>query len=118
MYRGTCDFIVKVRNAQTAGAILVLVALITNEPLFPMGTNTDASSITTPSVLISRADGAVLTGDIAEIRFAMNPVLCVWLILPPSVISSLVFHCFFLFSFVSSFLFFLSLQIGRSCSCL
>ncbi len=55
--RGSCDFVVKVGNAENAGAFGVLFVDNTNEDLFPpgglIGTNT-------PAALISLADGAAL----------------------------------------------------------
>jgi PKD repeat protein len=59
--RGTCNFTVKVKNAQTAGAIGAIIADNTVEGLFGMA-GTDAT-ITIPSVLVSMADGATLRAN-------------------------------------------------------
>jgi hypothetical protein len=53
--RGTCNFSVKVKNGQDAGAIAVLVANNVATGLPPMGG--DDPTITIPSVGISQADG-------------------------------------------------------------
>lgn len=53
--RGNCTFVQKVRNAQTAGAIAVVIYDSTgNNPIFMGGT---ASDITIPVVMIKRTDG-------------------------------------------------------------
>ena len=57
--RGTCGFIVKVKNAQNAGAIAVLVA--DNAPGFPpSGLGGADPTITIPSVRISITDGSAI----------------------------------------------------------
>jgi hypothetical protein len=62
--RGTCDFVTKVKNAQTAGAkAVIMVNNITGSP-FTMG-GTD-NTITVPAVMISMEDGALLIGELAN----------------------------------------------------
>jgi hypothetical protein len=56
--RGTCNFTVKVKHAQLAGAVAAVVADNVDEPVITMG-GTDAT-ITISSVLISKTDGAAL----------------------------------------------------------
>jgi len=56
--RGACNFTVKVKNAQNGGAIGVIVVQNLNDPPFTMG-GSDAT-ITIPSVMISKADGATI----------------------------------------------------------
>jgi len=57
--RGTCDFVVKVKNAQNAGAVAAIVANNRNgTSILTMG-GTDAS-ITIPSVFVGQFDGATL----------------------------------------------------------
>lgn len=56
--RGTCGFIDKVKNAQNAGAIGVLVA--DNAPGAVTGLGGSDPSITIPAVRITQADGAAL----------------------------------------------------------
>ncbi len=59
--RGTCTFVVKVKNAQVAGAIAVIVANNTGgDSIITMG-GTD-STITIPSVLVSQNSGTTLKG--------------------------------------------------------
>ncbi len=57
--RGACNFTVKVKNAQDAGAIAVIVINNASGNPFAMG-GTDAS-ITIPSVMISKKDGETIT---------------------------------------------------------
>ena len=58
--RGTCDFTVKVLNAQKAGAIGVIIANnVASNPFAPGGTD---RKIKIPSAMISQADGATLVG--------------------------------------------------------
>lgn len=57
--RGTCDFVVKVKNAQNAGASAAIIySLPTSTPTGGMG-GTDAS-ITIPSVLIENSEGVYM----------------------------------------------------------
>lgn len=56
--RGTCTFVVKVKNAQAAGAVAVIVANNRGDSIFTMG-GTDAT-ITIPSVFIGGSDGAAV----------------------------------------------------------
>jgi hypothetical protein len=56
--RGTCAFTVKVRNAQNAGAIAVIVANNSGESIITMG-GTD-STITIPSVFVAQSSGNAL----------------------------------------------------------
>lgn len=62
--RGTCNFIVKVKNAQNAGAIGAIIANVTgsNQNVGPMG-GTD-STVSIPAVLISQTDGTTLKGQL------------------------------------------------------
>ena len=58
--RGTCEFVVKVRNAQAAGATAVLIANnVDGTPFSPGGTD---RRVKIPSAMISQADGAGLSG--------------------------------------------------------
>jgi extracellular elastinolytic metalloproteinase len=69
--RGSCDFTVKVKNAQTAGATAAIVANNQATGILVMG-GTDAT-ITIGSVFISQADGATLrsvTGVNATVKLA------------------------------------------------
>jgi hypothetical protein len=60
--RGTCTFIVKVKNAQNAGAVGAIIVNNTTGPLAPGGSD---PTITIPSVGITQADGATLKSAIA-----------------------------------------------------
>jgi extracellular elastinolytic metalloproteinase len=54
--RGTCAFATKVRNAQTAGAVAVIVANNTSGAT-SMGTDHSSNQPTIPAVMVSQADG-------------------------------------------------------------
>jgi hypothetical protein len=71
--RGSCNFSVKVANAQAAGAIAVIVMNNVAGPPAAMG-GTDAT-ITIPSVMISREDGNLLEAALATgtINGTLNP---------------------------------------------
>jgi hypothetical protein len=60
--RGTCTFVVKVKNAQNAGALAVIIA--DNAPGAPAGLGGADPTITIPSVRISQADGAAIKGQL------------------------------------------------------
>ena len=62
--RGACDFTVKVKNAQNAGAVGVLVVNNQSGAPVPMG-GTDAS-ITIPSVMVSQEDGELIKEVLGE----------------------------------------------------
>ena len=63
--RGTCGFVVKVKNAQDAGAIAVLVAdNVAGGP--PAGLGGADPTITIPSVRITLADGKAIKAQLAS----------------------------------------------------
>lgn len=71
--RGTCNFVVKVKNAQLAGATAAIVANNQGGALVSMGG--EDASITIPSVFISQLDGSTLRsalggGVVASLRQA------------------------------------------------
>jgi len=74
--RGTCNFTVKVKNAQNAGALGVLVANSATGVLGGMGG--EDPTITIPSVMITYADGqmlrALLGGGAVAVRLDSNLV--------------------------------------------
>ena len=76
--RGTCGFVVKVKNAQNAGAIAVLVAdNVAGGP--PAGLGGADPTIIIPSVRITLADGntikAALTGGSVTATLALDPAV-------------------------------------------
>lgn len=58
--RGTCFFSSKVRAAQQAGAVAVVMVNNVDGFPIPMGGSGDTSDIKIPGVMISRTDGAIL----------------------------------------------------------
>ena len=58
--RGTCTFTVKVKNAQLAGAVAVIIANNQGDSIFVMGGSDP--SINIPSVFVSQTDGTTLKG--------------------------------------------------------
>jgi hypothetical protein len=70
--RGTCTFVVKVNNAQAAGAVAVIVANnVPGEPITMGGTD---PGIVIPSVMVSLADGNTIKAGLpANGRVRRNP---------------------------------------------
>jgi hypothetical protein len=64
LYRGTCNFSVKVKNAQLAGAIAAIVVNNVAGPATAMGGSDN--TVTIPSVMVSQADGALLAAQLAN----------------------------------------------------
>jgi hypothetical protein len=62
--RGTCGFAVKVKNAQDAGAIGVIVA--DNVPGAVAGMGGADPTITIPAVRVTQADGALIAASLAK----------------------------------------------------
>ena len=61
--RGECDFIEKVRTAQAAGAVAVVVANDQGEHLFRMySSDEDTGDVTIPSVFVTTSTGNALPG--------------------------------------------------------
>ncbi len=58
--RGTCFFLEKIRRAQAAGAVGVVVANNVGGPPIVMGKTGDASDLNIPAVMVSQSDGARL----------------------------------------------------------
>jgi hypothetical protein len=68
--RGSCNFTVKVVNAQDAGATAVVIFQNTADGPFVMGGEDD--SITIPSVMISKADGDLLSAGTPPINVTIS----------------------------------------------
>ncbi len=62
--RGECTFVVKVKNAQNAGAIAVV--MINNVSGYPIAMGGEDATITIPTIMISQADGILLTNAMAS----------------------------------------------------
>lgn len=64
LYRGTCNFAVKVKNAQLAGAIAAIV--VNNAPGAPSVMGGTDNTVTIPAVMVSQNDGALLAAQVAN----------------------------------------------------
>lgn len=64
--RGTCDFVDKIRAAQNAGAIGVIVVNHLGGPPIPMGAEGNTADIRIPAVMISKADGDRLRRELGR----------------------------------------------------
>ena len=62
--RGTCSFVIKVKNAQIAGAIAVI--MINNVPGTPITMGGTDNTISIPAVMISDVDGATIAAQLAN----------------------------------------------------
>jgi len=70
--RGSCNFTAKVQNAETAGAIAVIVVNnIAGSPI-PMGAGTNPPAIGIPSIMISKNDG---NNIIAQLGSGVNATM-------------------------------------------
>lgn len=74
--RGACNFVVKVKNAQNAGAVGVVIVNNVAGPPIQMG-GTDPT-ITIPSIMVSQADGNLIRS-----RIAAGDSVNATLLLPP-----------------------------------
>ena len=63
--RGNCNFTVKVKNAQDAGAVAVIMVNNVPDPPIIMGGGPD-NTIVIPAVMISQADGALIAAQLAN----------------------------------------------------
>lgn len=64
--RGSCEFSLKVWNAQNAGAVAVIIANNVPSGLPGMGPGQNAAQVTIPSVGILQADGAAIRGALGS----------------------------------------------------
>ncbi len=73
--RGNCDFDIKVKNAQLAGAIGVIIANNQGDSLVTMGgdTVTDGVTIVIPAVFVGQSDGAELRTTLPNATLKENP---------------------------------------------
>lgn len=62
LYRGNCNFTIKVANAQNAGAVAAIV--INNEPGSPISMGGTDPNIFIPSIMISDVDGALIVDQL------------------------------------------------------
>jgi hypothetical protein len=66
LYRGSCEFGVKVLNAENAGAIAVIVINnVAGEPIV-MGPGAVGDQVTIPSLMLSQADGQAIIDQLAS----------------------------------------------------
>ncbi len=63
LYRGTCEFGAKAKNAQDAGAIGVIIINNQGAPI-AMGAGAQGVNVTVPTIMISTEDGAKLRSEV------------------------------------------------------
>ena len=68
--RGFCAFTIKVKNAQLAGAIGVI--MVNNSAAEPIVMGGEDATITIPSLMISQADGAVVKGAASAVNATLR----------------------------------------------
>jgi minor extracellular serine protease Vpr len=73
--RGTCTFVTKVRNAQSAGAIAAVVYNnVANSDPITMGDDGSGADITIPAVMVGNADGLNIRANIvADTTISLDP---------------------------------------------
>ncbi|MBS1251209.1 MAG: Minor extracellular protease vpr [Anaerolineales bacterium] len=69
--RGDCTFVTKVRNAQQAGAVAVII-VDDGRGLVGMADDGSGSDITIPSVMVSQGDGARIKGALPGVRVTLR----------------------------------------------
>ena len=69
--RGTCTFVSKVRNAQEAGALAVII-YTDNRNVIPMGGDGTQGDITIPSVMIGRTLGLALANEVDQNKIEVS----------------------------------------------
>jgi hypothetical protein len=64
IYRNTCSFVQKIKNAQDAGAVAVIIVNREDELLGMLGDAVDGPNITIPAVFVSNISGAIIVNAI------------------------------------------------------
>ena len=70
--RGTCTFVTKVRNCQTAGAVAVIVANNVAGGTFAMGGDGTQADIVIPSLMITQGDGTTIKGALPGVNATVS----------------------------------------------
>jgi extracellular elastinolytic metalloproteinase len=86
--RGSCDFVIKVKNAQTAGAVAVIIANNQDTAAFSAG-GTDRK-IKIPSAMVTKVDGAAIRAQASATARSIPPPLMI----DASLDADIVFHEF------------------------
>jgi hypothetical protein len=73
--RGTCTFVTKVRNAQSVGAVAVIIANNVSDTPFGMGDDGTGGDIVIPAVMIGLSDGNTIKGALPGVNSTvkLNP---------------------------------------------
>ncbi len=69
--RGSCNFTVKVKNAQNAGALAVV--MVNNVPGDPVTMGDTDATVTIPSVMISLSNGSIIRNAASPVGTLSNP---------------------------------------------
>lgn len=64
IYRNTCSFVQKIKNAQDAGAVAAIIVNREDALIGMLGDAVDGPSVTIPAVFISNIDGATIVNSI------------------------------------------------------
>ncbi len=66
VFRGSCQFGTKAKNAELAGAVGVIIINNTAAAPIPMAGGTDGGSVTVPTIMMTQADGNALLAEMAN----------------------------------------------------
>jgi hypothetical protein len=66
IYRNTCSFVSKIKNAQDAGAVAAIIVNREDELLGMLGDATDGINVNIPAVFVSNVTGAALISEMAN----------------------------------------------------
>ncbi len=89
--RGDCTFVLKITNAQNAGAIGVIIANNVGTSIFTMADDGNGATVTIPSVFIGQGDGIAIKNDLS-LPVTVNATLKAQLMRDGDVDSDIIWH--------------------------